>query len=305
MMIKLTTGNLKSGYILLLALSVAAPNYLVAQQAIAPTSIQLNEEPSATKPVYDVATIKRGNWGVNGGALLTELKFSDDSFIAKEMDLHSLVCAAYGVEGYQVSGGPDWVRDGNDGYDVTAKTTEESTIETLHKMEPKQAKLVQEQMLQALLADRFKLTVHRDTKQLPMSVLVVSKGGLKIQPTKQATTSPDAPQGADNPPKASMNFENAADGLLITATDYSMDSVAGWLAGELRHPVKNMTGLNGSYDFKLHYSPENFVSEASASGFTAPSITTAIQEQLGLKLELRKGPMEIIIIDHVERPSAN
>lgn len=303
MIIKLSTGKPKSGYILLLALSVAAPTFMFAQQAMTPTVIQVNEKPSATKAVYDVATIRRGNWGLHGGALFSELRFSDDSFIAREMSLAKLVCAAYGLESYQVSGGPDWVRDGHEGYDVTAKTTEDSTVETLHKMVPKQEKLVQEQMLQALLADRFKLTVHRDTKQLPMSVLVVSKGGLRIQPTKQAA--PNTPQGGDNPPKWCMSVQNTPDGDLHTAKDCSMDVVADLLAGELRHPVKNMTGLNGGYDFTLRYLPQFLASDPSADSFTVPPITTAIQEQLGLKVESRKGPVETIVIDHAERPSEN
>ena len=181
----MSSVNPRYGYLLLLALSVAAPTYLVAQQAIAPTAVQLNEQSFVTKPAYDVATIRRGNWGLHGGSMLQELKFSDDSFIAREMPLVILVSAAYGVEGYQVSRGPDWVRDGHEGYDVTAKTTEDATIETLHKMVPKQEKLVQEQaapIVEKVVSSKIRGAINEDVRGDVLADLISRLRELKDAP---------------------------------------------------------------------------------------------------------------------------
>jgi uncharacterized protein (TIGR03435 family) len=140
------------------------------------------------------------------------------------------------------------------------------------------------QMLQALLEERFKLSVHRETKELPVYALVVGKKGPKFHEVK------DDGSGAEI---------GGGDGHQIKAHHVSMKLLAGALQGYVGDPVLDETGLTGLYDLNLDFTlDENFSAEGSR-------IFEAVQEQLGLKLEARKGPVEVIVIDHVEKPSAN
>jgi uncharacterized protein (TIGR03435 family) len=139
-------------------------------------------------------------------------------------------------------------------------------------------------MLQALLEERFKLAVHRETKELPVFALVVGKKGPKFREVK------------DDGSAAEMG---GGDGHQIKAHHISMMLLAGALQGYIGDPVLDETGLMGLYDLSLDFTvDENIAAEG-------PRIFEAVQDQLGLKLEARKGPVEVIVIDHVEKPSGN
>jgi uncharacterized protein (TIGR03435 family) len=158
--------------------------------------------------------------------------------------------------------------------------------------------MVQDQMTLALLADRLKLKVHEESKELPIFALVISNGGSKLHEAKTGDLYPNGIRGADGQ-DLGAGSTSIGNGRLI-AQGISMDRLAEQLTDELEHTVQNRTGLNGVYDFTLRYADDN-----TAVNSSAPSIFTAIQEQLGLKLESTKAPVQVLVVDHVERPSAN
>jgi uncharacterized protein (TIGR03435 family) len=226
-----------------------------------------------------------------------------DGLTLMHVQVKSLICQAYGVSDYQVSGGPQWVT--SDLFDVNAKM-DEPTMNMLHTLSQDQVKQVRQNMAQALLADRFKLIVHHETKQLPIYALVVAKGGPKLSESK---SNDDYKDGIQVPNgrlggKGTMRMESDSAGYLITVQGYSMDKFATQLSGQLHSKVQNDTGLKADYDFTLRYSPDD-APEAPSSSSPPPSIFTALQEQLGLKLESTKGPVDVIVIDHIEPPSEN
>jgi uncharacterized protein (TIGR03435 family) len=185
-------------------------------------------------------------------------------FRATNITLKGLLRVAYDVKGFQISGGPKWLDSAR--YDVEAKALGNPSAPE---------RLV---MMQALLADRFQLKLHRESRELPVYWLVVGKSGPKIQ------------RAADE----SRSYQ-AGRGLLKTRT--TMPAMANVFSNWLERVVLDRTGLQGTYDIKLEWAPEE--TEIGASLFSA------VQEQLGLKLEPRRGPVEILIIEGAEKPSEN
>ena len=193
-----------------------------------------------------------------------------------------LIRSAYGVLlEDQVVGLPGWAR--SDRIAVQAKM-DADTAATLDKLPPLERWKRMQVMLQAMLADRFALKAHRESRNLPIYVLTVATGGPKMKKT-------------------------AADGLggnasyasgKVTAREISLEALAANLSFAVGRPIVNKTGLEGGYDFALDYAPEG----ADASD-PRPSLFTALEEQLGLKLVPSKGLVDVIVIDHIERPSEN
>jgi uncharacterized protein (TIGR03435 family) len=221
-----------------------------------------------------------------------------------------------------VTGGPSWLD--TEKCDVTAKM-DSSVADALKRLTPNERKLAQERMLQALLADRLKLAVHRETKELRVYFLTVAKTGPKLHDAK-----PDDPYTNAFPyaGKFAGGTVKAGDIFLVggggpggpTATIYgfgvSMRALARQLTIPARQTVLDKTGFTGSYDFALKYamSPIRPAPEGAPDAQTvlsasdptgSPDLFAAIQQQLGLKLESGRGPVEIIVIDHAERPSGN
>lgn len=237
--------------------------------------------------------------------------FTPDGYRADDTNVHSLIQQAYYVQDYQLSGISDWMN--KERYDVEAKM-DQSVADALSKLTSAQLKLAQQQMLQSLLAERFNLKVHRETKDGPVYFLTTGKNGPKLQDAKTRNT--PGMLNADGTP--------ALGGLQIgpgtgtggadkaRAFSFSMKSFGDWLTIKIHRPVLDKTGLTGAYDFTLEWMPDapQASSPDAANGITLPgvpgaSLFTALQEQLGLKLEPGKSPIETIVIDHVERPSGN
>jgi uncharacterized protein (TIGR03435 family) len=206
-----------------------------------------------------------------------------------------LMKQAYGIRDFQIVGGPAWL--GTERYDITAKPEDAANQE--------QVKL----MVQALLADRFKLQFHRETKELPTYALVVAKGGPKLKPFVEPDRASGGSGGGGGGGMMRMmgrgHFE--ANGVPVAA-------LANQLGQALGRSVIDKTELTGNYDFKLDWTPdENQQSHVGPPGGEAPppssadgvSIFAAVQEQLGLKLEATKGPVEILIVDRAEKASEN
>jgi len=163
-------------------------------------------------------------------------------------------------------------------------------------------------IFQGVLADRFKLAIHKTTKELPIYSLVVAKNGPKIYPVDQGAC-PEAPL-PDNPCHMIRQDRFAH----ITAENASMPALAHVLMGPARRTVVDKTGLNGSYSFTLDW--KGYLQAPQRPGVVAPpnsfdpesvepAIAAALEEQLGIKMEPGKGPVEAIVIDHIERPSEN
>jgi bla regulator protein blaR1 len=194
-----------------------------------------------------------------------------------------MIIFAYDVKDFQVSGGPGWAN--SETYDIVAKGDGNATRPQLRLM------------LQALLKDRFKLALRQETKDAPIYELVVAKGGLKIQ---EDTTSPRSRSGMTGPGK-----------FIAQKTSLAMFAqFLGTLAGR---PVVDNTGLASTYSFKLDWTPE--VGEGGPLGpapldavppdSNRPSLFTALQEQLGLRLQSAKGPVESLVIEKAEKPTEN
>jgi len=169
---------------------------LVAPLNAAPCQAHLSvlDQYATAPPIayeYEVASIKPAKPGGNG---VTRIVNAPDEFTATNVTVKMVVISAYGVQDYQVSGGPVWVN--GDRYDIEAKM-DGSVVEALQKLAPEQRVTVRQQMLQALLADRFKLTIQRTTKEMPVYTLVIAKSGLRLKEAKPDDTYPNGFHGAD------------------------------------------------------------------------------------------------------------
>jgi uncharacterized protein (TIGR03435 family) len=201
-----------------------------------------------------------------------------------------------------IEGGPAWID--SEHYEINAKAEASVRREILNGP-----------MLQALLEDRLKLRVHRETREVPVYGLTVAKGGLKLQPFKEGSCTPvDRTQfapfsGPPTPDQIAKNCHARAikDGLTlkVEAQGMTLDEFSKVFLDThtLGRPVVNKTGISGRFDFHLEYAPDRG-SPGDDPG-AGPSIFTALQEQLGLKLESTKGPGEFLVIDSIERPSEN
>jgi uncharacterized protein (TIGR03435 family) len=243
-------------------------------QTAAPAPQQQNSPTPAFS--YDVVTVKPDPDGHG------YFKLSLDSFSMGGMPAWVLIRSAYGVLlEDQVVGLPQWAKA--ELIAVQAKMDADTT-RALRKLPPMEQWIQMQLMLQAMLADRFALKAHRETKDLPIYELTVAKGGSKMKQTA---------------PDSSGGNANYASGK-VTAHQISVESLAANLSFAVGRVIVNKTGLEGGYDFTLDYAPDG----ADASD-TRPSIFTALEEQLGLKLVPAKGPVDVIVIDHIERATAN
>jgi uncharacterized protein (TIGR03435 family) len=247
-------------------------------------------------PEFDVASVKE-NKGAGG---MMRWMNTADGMSTINISLQSLIASAYGIKQDLISGGPGWVS--SMGFDIEAKV-DGPDVETLKKLTPSQRSL----MLRPLLAERFHLKVHIETKTLPIYELVVAKGGPKLTPTTHEPP-PDPNAKPGDPPKHGGRITMGPD--FFTGQDLAVGSVASELGYIVQRTVIDKTGLTGKYDMSLKWTPEEKAmaagSDSSDAGTdAAPSIFTAVQEQLGLKLVSSKGPVETLVIDHAEMPTEN
>jgi uncharacterized protein (TIGR03435 family) len=213
---------------------------------------------------FDVAAVRPGEPGVNGTYVLCE----SGRFTVYHDTLKALIQSAWRLRDVQVLGGPGWIE--SDEFYIAAKGDSTASADQCRAM------------VQALLADRFKLALHREMRQLPVYALVVDPKGPKFHES-EASTRPDMTGGPGE-----MKAQRISTGILAQSLSRLLD-----------RPVLDQTGLTGRYDFKLEWTPDG-----DAAG-TGASIFAAVQEQLGLRLETKTGPMEVLVIDHVEKPSEN
>jgi uncharacterized protein (TIGR03435 family) len=211
----------------------------------------------------------------------------DNRFIAYHFTLNLLIAAAYDLNPRTISGGPKWVD--SDHFDILGVTSGGTRPSREQQMA----------MLRTLLADRFGLTFHRDSKVFSIYELQVGPGGPKLKPT---TAAPDAPINVTNtvyPSKVVLPARNAT----------IQDVVAMMQRAMLDRPVVDKTGLTGRYDFDLEWAPDETQFGGALipapSDSPSPPLFTALQQQLGLKLVATKGPVDALIIDHANPPTEN
>jgi uncharacterized protein (TIGR03435 family) len=209
-------------------------------------------------------------------------------FSATNATLKMLIKAAYGIYDHQLIGGAGWLE--SERYDIVAKAPPHTSDNQLGPM------------LRMLLTDRFKLKLHRETRQMPVYALVLGKDGPKFQEVRRE------PKDGDGDTRKGRGH--------LTGQRVPISDLAEILSGELGLSVLDRTGLKGFFDLKLEWIPDESQLRGPGDGpdgkistlgpdLNGPSIFTALQEQLGLKLEKQIGPVEILVIDHVERPSEN
>jgi uncharacterized protein (TIGR03435 family) len=242
----------------------------------------------------------------------TRIKFSPDGLTAKNQTLQELIKLAYGVQDNQISGGPDWISTARFNMEVKLDS---STIDQIKKLSPEQHKAARDEFFQTLLADQFKLVIHRENKLLPGYALVIAKNGPKVQAAKPGNTYPTGITGQDGLPAGPHKFDIGADGFKAQAIPMSF--VAEHLAMHLNQPVVDRTGLIGDYDFTLKWPPkdetvETLVHKNAETGakettvhISPASLVAAIEEQLGLKLDPQTIPLPVLVIDRAEKPAAN
>jgi uncharacterized protein (TIGR03435 family) len=249
-------------------------------------------------PSFEVASIKPNKTD----DLRVMLRITPNGLTAMGVSAKFLIEFAYDIKDFQVSGGPGWID--SEKYDIDAKM-DEANIEAIKKMTRDQATERRRLMLQSLLAERFKLKVTHSSKELPIYALVVAKNGPKL--TKSADSLPGAT------PRAQLGFTPGE----LTGMSVPISLLVNQLTREVSRQVLDKTGLQGNYNFTLRFTSERRLAppggtggpggpgDAPAPDSSGPSVFTALQEQLGLKLESQKGPVEILIIDSIEKPSEN
>jgi uncharacterized protein (TIGR03435 family) len=286
------------------------PGVLALAMLLVVAAIAVFGQPAA-RPEFQVASIKP-NTAV-GARGMGVRALPGGRLTAMNAPLMMLIQNAYTVQASQVVGGPNWIN--SEGYDIEAKP--EGNTDRPHMW----------LMLQSLLADRFKLALHRETREYPVYALTVTKGGLKPPPPNAGSclaidTNTNTPPTHGAPPGfpcGRVGIMGSPSGLLqMQGGKVFMSELVRILGMVMGRPVVDKTGLAGEFDVHLEFTPDESTMGLPGSGGKddpggpplatdpgRPNIFAALQEQLGLKLTSAKGPVEVLVIDHVERPTAN
>jgi uncharacterized protein (TIGR03435 family) len=266
-----------------------APRVLLTSILLSVCSTVLGQAVNSEQvPTFEVASVKLSNPNKSGSTfnfVLSGLEITGGT-------LRSIMETAYDVRTFQILGGPKWMDA--DRYDITAKNAHDDPA--LQGLSQQDRVKETRRRLQTLLAERFQLKVHRETRELPEYALVVVKSGVKL---KEADSS--LPGGG-----TSTNCG------VMKGTRATMTNLGVVLSRQLSQPVIDRSNLTGKYDFELIWSPDtgcearpNSAAGATDDPVDRPSLFTALQEQIGLKLEAIKGPVEVIVVEHAEKPDAN
>lgn len=300
--------------------AVAAP-IVFGLLNVQPSRAQSQPAAQAPRRSFEVASVKPDK---SGGMGVFFRILPGGRFEAHNVPLKFLLEAAYNVKDSQISGVPGWAS--SEHYNIDAKA-DDSAAEAMRKMSPDERKDALMLMLQSLLEDRFKLALHHESKEMQIYALVVAKNGPKFHETTltpdqlnlKAPPPPPPPGPGGARPRGGEGIWMMGRGNL-SFRGAGLDMFANMLSRQLGRIVVDKTCLNGKYDFALRWTPdegERPVFPGPPGGpngnaaappppeATGPSIFTALQEQLGLKLESQKGPVDVVVIDHVERPSEN
>src|SRR5215472_767412 len=262
----------------------ATGSFPVSGQGLATSAAQ-----AQAAPVFDVAAIHLHESQPHEHNSIWSSPF-DGRFKAENISVNALIQWAYEMPQTRILGAPAWTGKTYFNIDATADPSVDHQLKGLTSDAGRKQK---EKMVQALLADRFKLAAHSEARELPIYELVVAKGGAKLGQTHENGSS-----------------VNTGTGRIEVQGSNSVAILAEELSKVVGRIVVDKTGMSGRYDLKLEYAPDGSAMPLAntTGGFTpdsGPSIFTALEEQLGLKLKPGKGPVQVLVIDHVEMPSAN
>ena len=223
-------------------------------------------------PRFEVASIRPTRAEIGAGTNVSVFEGGRIGIVNEPVKL--LIRMAFQLQNSQIAGGPNWLD--TDRYDIEAKTGNPE------KPAPGQLS----PLMQSLLAERFHLKFHRETRELTVYALVIAKSGPKLKAKTEGEP-------------AGMNTKEGRDTSRAVGTGVSMELLASYVGNRLGRIVLDKTGLSDTYDFTLEWTPD------PASDSPAPSLAIALREQLGLTLESRKSPVEVLVIDSIDRPSEN
>lgn len=285
------------------SMGTVAAAVLVLSIVGATAVVSLYATPQEAQPSFEVASIKRDVSGQPGPMfrLFPGLHL-------ERATLKDLVTMAYQVRDFQVTGGPGWIN--SDRYNIDAKAEQPAVFNQEYRA-------LQYRRIQTMLRERFKLAIHRETKELPIYELTVAKGGPKLQPPNCIQREPgDLTVAPGKKMTDYCGFGGFTSRSRYEASNGSISELAGGLSLPLGRIVVDKTGITGRFHIQLTYTPDvstiafpDAAAPDRADGVppadAAPDIFTALQEQLGLKLESSKGSAEVLVIDHVEKLSEN
>jgi uncharacterized protein (TIGR03435 family) len=303
---------MKNLLVLVAASTVLVPGLLAERPVHAQATFTPLPQGSATPPAsdlaFEVASVKPNR--ADDGRVMLSMQ-PGGRFTATNVALRMLIRQAYEMQDFQIVNGPGWI--GTDRFDVVAKAPEGEV--TADRLRP---------MLRALLAERFHLAAHTETREMSIYALVKARSDGKLGPKLTAsTTDCTAARGRrGGPPPAPPQPGQRIDcGLMMglgrmNAGGMPLTELARTLSQQVGRVVVDKTGLAGTYDFELTYTPENLGlgggappqlngGPAPAIDPNAPTLFTALQEQLGLKLDSDRGPVTVLVIDRVEQPTAD
>ena len=286
------------------------------------------QQPQTPAPKFEVASIKVSDPKAPGplGQIPIVRPQGGGRLSATNVSLRLLIRMSYGLQEFQIVGGPAW--QASQKFDIVAKGEDGATTEQLMPM------------VKSLLAERFKLKTHTEMREMPISTLLVARDDGRLGPNLKASTADCAsaqaqaeqrkraeailkggpaavadarPKPGDPPTCGIAPFGSAANGAGLRATGQTLVPVVQLLTQAIGRQVYDKTGLTGLYDYELTFDPEVMLRIASQAGVNlppganlppsdSPSLLTAIREQLGLKIENDKGPVEVLVIDSVEMP---
>jgi uncharacterized protein (TIGR03435 family) len=264
------------------------------------------EPPPILDASFEVASFKRN---VSGGNVVWRPQATGE-FTLVNIPFQTLLLGAYQLQTYQIQGAPAWIRD--ERYDIVAR------------LDPKIAGRLQPDghpptwalALRNLLVERSRLLFHRETRQLPVYALVLARtdgklgpnirpaqadcDALRVQSAAAARTGQPSPYPPQTPTYVPCGLRNTP-GRIVSG-GFGFAEFLGALSVELGRPIVDRTGLSGTWDFFVTYTPNN-VTAGAATDTNTPDLRTALQEQLGLKLESTQGPVDVFVIDRLERPT--
>ena len=259
----------------------------------------LSAQSAEPPPIPYVASVKVN---ASGSDESFTRRLPGGTFLVSNMRLHDLIAFTHSLQPFQVEGGPDWIRQLR--FDITIKTEENVGPVAIG---PTQIGL---QLGRAVLAQRFAFRAHRETRERPVFALVRAREDGALGPrlrrsqTDCAVLAREAgASGAPWPPRSAEGrilCGLQAGGTTLTAGGYPMSEFQSFLTRQTQRVVIDRTGMTGGWDFELTFAPPEVAADANRD---LPSLFTALEEQLGLKLDATRGPAEVLVIDRIERPT--
>jgi len=286
-------------------MALAVPSSLgQAGETATPAASSPENAPYVATMTFDVSSVRENrNVDVNAGiAMSGQFEPHTTALRVVNWSIENLISYAFGADLYQIVGAPKWPWPTVFVIEAKGSSEADAKMATLTK---EQQVAEQQHMLQTLLEERFELKAHWETKEGDVYNLVVVKGGPKMSAAGSAPPSADELKNFGDRPVPPLYQKNDGQGYDFIAHGCSMDRLARMLKAQFGRPVIDKTGLTGNYDFVLKYKGRWDRDRPADDLDPMPPMDRALQEELGLKVESAKGPVKVLVIDHIEKPSDN